>query len=249
MKNQNQNQTRTKITLIFTFILTVTFSPLTFAKTQQEKIEDINAMLQANPEIIDVLYDNLNAYFSQEEQFKQVLRDNHDYIYNNPDLPSFGASDPKLTIVVLTDFSCPWCKKLDPVVERIVKENPNDIKVIHILVPLKEMYSSANSTTFALNVWKNARDKFDAVNKMLISKPGLHDARSIMTVAKANGVEQYVAENAESTEMAKKNYQLFNDLGVRGTPAMLIDDQLLPGYLPYEQLAPMVEKMIAEKSK
>jgi hypothetical protein len=29
---------------------------------------------------------------------------------------------------------------------------------------------------------------------------------------------------------------------------MLIDGQLLPGYLPYEKLAPMVEDKIAEKS-
>ncbi len=238
-----------KATLIITFIMTMIFSPLSFAKTQQEKIQEINEMLQANPSIIDGLYDNLNAYFAQEKHFDQVLSDNHDYIYNNPNLPWFGSSDPKLTIVVLTDFSCPWCKKLDPVVQRIANENPADIKVINILVPLKEMSSSANSTTFALNVWKNAPDKFDAVNKMLISKPGIHNERSIMKVAKANDVTQYVPEDATATDIVQKNYQSFNDLGVRGTPAMLIDGQLLPGYLPYEQLAPMVKKMIAEKSK
>lgn len=248
MKTSIKTKVNRRVTLSLMVALAFAFSPLSFAKTQQQKIDEINQMLQDNPSLIDPLYDNLHAYFTQEKQFQKVLSDNHDYIYNNPDLPWFGASDPKLTIVVLTDFSCPWCKKLDPVVHRIAKEHPEEIKVINILVPLKEMSLTTNSTTFALNVWKGQRDKFDAVNKMLISKPGLHDARSIMTVAKANNVEQYVAEDAVSTQMAQRNYQLFNDLGVRGTPAILIGDQLIPGYIPYEQLSPMIEKILAEKS-
>ncbi|OCH40228.1 DsbA family protein [Aliivibrio fischeri] len=237
-----------KTKLITTLVMACLFSPLASAMTQTEKVEDINKMLKDNPTIIDSLHESLAMYIAQQGKYEQTLADYHDYMYNNPNLPWFGAKDPKLTIVVLTDLSCPWCKKLDPVLMKLVEESPDDLKVINIYVPLKEGSNPANSATFALRVWKESPDKFNKISETLLSKPGIHNMRSIMKVAKANDAEKYVSTNDEVQDMVAKNYQLFTDLGVRGTPAMLIDGQLLPGYLPYEKLAPMVEAKIAEKS-
>ncbi|GEK14413.1 DsbA family protein [Aliivibrio fischeri] len=237
-----------KTKLITTLVMACLFSPLASAMTQAEKIEDINKMLEGNPAIIDSLHESLAMYIAQQSKYEQTLADNHDYMYNNPNHPWFGAENPKLTIVVLTDFSCPWCKKLDPVLMQLLEEHPDDLKVINIYVPLKEGSNPANSATFALRVWKESPEKFNKISETLLSKPGVHNSRSIMKVAKANDAEKYVSTVQETQDMVAKNYQLFTDLGVRGTPAMLIDGQLLPGYLPYEKLAPMVEAKIAEKS-
>ncbi|MGD8172735.1 DsbA family protein [Vibrio sp. TRT 21S02] len=233
--------------LFVTLMVTMMLSPVVSAMTEQEKLDDINKMLKGNSAIIDSLHESLAMYIVQQKKFDQTLVDNHDYIYNNPNLPWFGASEPKLTIVVLTDLSCPWCKKLDPVLQKITKEHPEEVKVINIYVPLKELSSPSNSSTFALKVWKERRDKFEEVSEMLMSKPGIHNLRSIMKVATANNVAQYVSTDDEMIEMVKKNYQLFIDLGIQGTPAMLIDGQLIPGYLPYEKLAPMVEEKLASE--
>ncbi|KAB2823963.1 DsbA family protein [Aliivibrio finisterrensis] len=237
-----------KTKLITTLVMACLFSPLASAMTQSEKIQDINEMLKGNPAIIDSLHESLAMYIVQQGNYQKTLADYHDYMYNNPNLPSFGAKDPKLTIVVLTDLSCPWCKKLDPVLMRLVEENPDDLKVINIYVPLKEHLNPINSATFAMRVWKESPEKFNIINETLWSKPGIHNVRSVMKVAKANDAEKYVSTDKEVEDMVAKNRQLFTDLGARGTPAMLIDGQLLPGYLPYEKLAPMVEDKIAEKS-
>ncbi|GAM66761.1 secreted protein [Vibrio sp. JCM 19236] len=52
--------------------------------------------------------------------------------------------------------------------------------------------------------------------------------------------------NEEALQITDKNYQMFQDLGVQGTPAILIDGQIIPGYVPYEKLSPMVEELLAE---
>lgn len=236
-----------KLTLTLAVISAVLFSPFSIAKSDQEKLQEINDMLAGNSEVIDSLHASLSAYLAQQNKFDQVLVDNHDYIYNNPDLPWFGAKKPKLTIAVLTDLSCPWCKKLDPVLHKIAEEYPNDVKVINLYVPLKEHTNSTNSATFALKVWRDEQDKFSDIEKMLMSKPGVHSLRSIMKVATANNVAEHVSTDKTSIEMVKKNYDLFVGLGIQGTPAMLIDGEIIPGYLPYEKLAPLVASKLAEQ--
>ncbi|MFA0200247.1 thioredoxin domain-containing protein, partial [Vibrio atlanticus] len=205
---------------IITLLVTLAFSPVTFAMTKQEKIAEITQMLETNEGIIDSVHDSLAAYIDQQSSFDKTLVESHDFIYNNPHHP--------------------WCKKLDPVLRKIADEFPNDIKVINIYIPLKERDSPLNSATFGLNVWNNDKEKYKAVEEMLISKPGIHNVRSIMKVAKKNKATDYVSSDSEIAIEVAENYNLFTRLGVRGTPAMLIDGTLLPGYLPYEKLYPIV---------
>ncbi|MGF1692607.1 thioredoxin domain-containing protein [Photobacterium kagoshimensis] len=233
--------------IIITLFATVAFTPVSYAMTNQEKIAEITQMLETHQGIISSVHDSLASYIDQQNGFEKALAESHDFIYNNPNHPWYGSNNPTLTIVNMTDFSCPWCKKLDPVLRKIVDDFPNEIKVINIYIALKERDTLPNSATFGLNVWNNDKLKYKAVEEMLISKPGIHNTRSIMKVAKKNKATDYVAPNNEVTKEVAENYNLFSKLGIRGTPAMLIDGALLPGYLPYDQLYPIVKAKLEEK--
>ncbi|MGF1718990.1 DsbA family protein [Vibrio kyushuensis] len=233
-----------KVKFVTALIGALLISPLALAKTQDEKMDEINTMLSSNPSLIDGLHTSLINYLSEQNVFDQALEHNHDYIYNNPNQSSFGAKEPTVTIVNVTDYSCPWCKKLDPVLHELVDKYPEQIKVINLLVPLKELRSKNNSTTYALNVWQQAPEKYKAVHDMLISKPGAHNEASVFKVAQKTGTEkQYNAEKL-STEMMATNYNLMKDLGIRGTPAMLIGDELVSGYVPLDRLEKMLESQL-----
>ncbi|MEZ9565596.1 DsbA family protein [Vibrio artabrorum] len=239
----------TKSIITKCILVTLAFSPVTYAMTKQEKLAEITQMLEQNEGIIDSVHDSLAAYIDQQSSFDKTLAESHDFIYNNPHHPWYGSEHPKLTIVNMTDYSCPWCKKLDPVLRKIADNFPNDIKVISIYIPLKERDSAVNSATFGINVWNNDKAKYKAVEEMLISKPGIHNLRSIMKVANKNKVADDVSSNSEISIEVAENYNLFTKLGVQGTPAMLIDGTLLPGYLPYEKLYPIIKAKLDEKSK
>ncbi len=45
-----------------------------------------------------------------------------------------------------------------------------------------------------------------------------------------------------------KNYKTFVALGLRGTPAMFIGDELIPGYVPYDKLEQVIKKNMAENA-
>jgi protein-disulfide isomerase len=51
----------------------------------------------------------------QEQRAQKIV---YDFLFNDPNSPRIGAKNPKLTLVVFTDYNCPYCKKFDPYLER-----------------------------------------------------------------------------------------------------------------------------------
>ncbi len=219
-------------------------STAAYANTQQQ-LSNINKILQENPEIIVSVHDSLVNYLDNQDKFEQTLSRNYNYLYRNPDHSWFGAESPELTIINFTDYSCPWCKKLDPVLEQLVEKYPEEIKVVNIYVPIKEMRNELNSAGFALNLWEHKPEKYAQAHEMLVAKPGVHDTKSIERIATKLDVEEYVERDQQKDSMLFKNYQLFNDLGIRGTPGMLIDGEIIAGYMPLERL----ELVVLDKLK
>ena len=217
----------------------------TLPQATEQKINDISQMLRDNPQVVDDLHESLQRYVHQQNQFDAVLKQHHDYIYNNPDQPSYGAKQPKLTIAFFTDYSCPWCKKLTPVLQQLADKYP-ELKVVDILVPLKEINSDENSASYALNTWQNQPTKFAQVSELLVNKPGSHNPGSLLRVAKKTDTRQQLEPQDKTHQQVTKNYQLFAQLGLQGTPAMLIGDQVIPGYLPIEKLEPIIQAQLAK---
>lgn len=212
-----------------------------FASPQQQKIDDIVAMLESNPEVVETLHQSLAAYIEQQKQFEQVLATSQSYV-NDPNHSFMGSETPELTLLNVTDYSCPYCKKLDGELEKLVEAFPQ-IKVVNLYVPLKESGSEVNSASFALNVWRHDKEKYRQVHDLLVKKPGTHNPMSLAMVAKKTDTQQYLKSNEQINQQLNQNYKLFEGFGLRGTPALIIGDEVIPGYVPYEQL----EKVMQEK--
>lgn len=65
-------------------------------------------------------------------------------------------------------------------------------------------------------------------------------------IAEKFGLEEYLEVSSQHKDMLAKNYQLFNQLGIRGTPGLLLNGEIIPGYLPFEKLEPVVLDKIKE---
>ncbi|GEA50013.1 copper sensitivity protein ScsC [Vibrio inusitatus NBRC 102082] len=212
--------------------------------TTTQKIQEIADMLQMHPELVDSLHGNLQTYIEQQDQLKSVLSQSHDYLYNNDLQPSIGNKEAPLTLIVFTDYSCPWCKKFDPELYKLVENNPDTVRVVNLYVPLKEQ-SSVNSASFGLNVWREKRSSYEDVHQLMVGKPGAHNLNSISKVAKNTDTTAFVNPSMKSDELINKNLALFSDLGLRGTPAMLVDGEIISGYLTYEKLQALVDDKLS----
>lgn len=123
----------------------------------------------------------------------------------------FGDPSLKHTITVFTDIDCGYCRKLH---SEIQAYNDAGIRVRYMFFPRAGLDS--DSYRKAVSVWCS-----DKRNEAL-------------TRAKA-GEE---IEKKDCANPVKEQLALGQDMGVNGTPAIVLEDgELLPGYVPAARLA------------
>ena len=163
-------------------------------------------------------------------------------LFNDPASPRTGATSPKLTIVSFTDYNCPYCKQFDPMLEKIVQENP-DVQLIVKLLPFKGQ-SSVNTAKVALSTWQQAPDKFWALHQRLMMKKGYHDDSSIAAAQVKTGTDDIKTDD-KTMDSLKMNLILAQVLNIQGTPATIIGDQMVAGAIPYDDLEGLVKEQLA----
>lgn len=120
----------------------------------------------------------------------------------------------KNVITVITDIDCPYCRKLHSEIDEYMK---NDVEVRYIFMPLK----GSSDMRKTISVWCS------------------DDPQLALDMAKAGSeIEQKTCDNP-----IKQHLAVARELGVRGTPAILLESgELLPGYVPAKTLISEIRK-------
>jgi thiol:disulfide interchange protein DsbC len=130
---------------------------------------------------------------------------------NEDEMVIFAPEDPKYTVTIFTDIDCGYCRKLH---KEMHAYNEKGISVRYMFYPR----SGVGSPSFdkAVSVWC-ADDRNQALTDAKNGKP----------------VEPKTCENPIANQ-----YALGGDLGLRGTPAIFLEDgESIPGYVPADRLA------------
>lgn len=163
---------------------------------------------------------NLDTRENETEIAKRSIR--KDLLNKQDNKPVvFKAKDEKQVLTVFTDIDCPYCAKLHREVPEL---NENGITVKYLMFPRAGIGSQ--SFKKAVNMWC------------------ADDQQQAMTDAKAR--KPIPDKNCDNP--IKAQYQLGQELGVTGTPALITSSgKLIPGYVPADRLKAMLDKDSAEK--
>jgi thiol:disulfide interchange protein DsbC len=135
---------------------------------------------------------------------------------NKQESITFGAEKPKHVITVFTDIDCQYCRKLHKEMDQYASYG---IQVKYLLFPRSGLQSAGYQKS--VSIWCS------------------DDRKDALTRAKAG--EQITQATCENPVAA--HYQIGNQVGVTGTPAILTaDGRLLPGYLPAQDLAQRLDE-------
>lgn len=176
------------------------------------------------------------------EQEKQIEALIQEALFNDPASPRLGAKQAKLTLVNFTDYNCPYCKQLDPLLEKLVAKYP-EVAVIIKPLPFKGE-SSVLSARIALTTWREHPQQFLALHEKLMQKKGYHTDASIKQ-AQEKSAASPVTLDEKSNETLSTNLQLARLVGVQGTPATIVGDELIPGAVSWEVLEEVVNEKLA----
>lgn len=139
------------------------------------------------------------------------------------DMIVYGDKDLPYTVTVFTDIDCPYCRRLHA---QIDEYNANGIRIRYLAYPRAGPGSPSEKKAMA--VWCAA------------------DRRQAMNDAKSGKPVPY----RECDNPVRAQYRLGQDLGISGTPALVLEDgQIIPGYVPPKRLRAALDRHQVETAK
>ncbi len=148
--------------------------------------------------------------------------------------PRNGAKKPLVTLVVFTDFECPFCARTADRIHELLRRHPEDIAVVHKNYPLSSHQNAEQAARAAYAAFK--QDKFWEMHDVLFSASGSPLDRARMeTMAEGLGLdldkfkEDFASPAATAAIAADK--KLGEQLGVSGTPTIFVNGRLVEGGL------------------
>jgi protein-disulfide isomerase len=173
-------------------------------------------------------------------------------ILNDPAAPVAGNPRGDLTIVTFFDYNCPFCKKAEPALEKVVAED-GYIRLVYKDWPI---LTKASVYGAQLALAAKYQGKYDAVHAALMSIPGAKIPEDQMLAAiRKSGVDMnrldadLKAHADEITALLRRNLTQADALELQGTPAYLVGHFKVTSALTYEGFKRAVSDARAQAKK
>lgn len=191
-----------------------------------------------------------NEKAREEDARRQTVAQLGDALFDQEGDPSFGASaeTADMTLVEFFDYRCGYCKRSLQTVLDLVESDPK------LRVVLKEFPILGPESVVASRV-SLAANRIDpklhkGFHTALMAHRGGFDTTSLLIVAAAAGYDpaavQAEMEASEVTTQIRNAYEVAEALGIRGTPAFVVGDTVIPGAVNADQLRQAIEKARAK---
>lgn len=172
----------------------------------------------------------------------EVLSTQRDLLENDPNAPVIGNPEGDVTMVEFFDYNCPYCKRAANEVKALMAEDSN-IRVVY-----REWPILGEGSVFAARAALASRNqgKYEAFHWALMDLKGRAEEASILRVAEEVGLDvDQLWEDMDSPEIEEHiatSMALTQALGFTGTPAFVIGEALVPGFVEKAQLETLVEQ-------
>ena len=158
--------------------------------------------------------------------------------------PSHGPADAPVTIVEFSDFECPYCARLAPVLDEVKRRYAGTVRVVYRHYPLTGIHPDAWKAAEA-SLCAHEQGRFWEFHDLLFAEQGALAVADLK--AKAARLDLDTEAFALCLDSGRHYKAVLADLragdaaGVSGTPAMFINGRLVDGAVPFATLAEVIE--------
>ena len=206
--------------------------------------EDINQKIKNfilnNPQVIIESLNNFEEKKEDErriENNKKVENFKESIFKSNFELYE-GKSSAKKVIVEFFDYNCSYCKRVHNDLKKILSKS-DDLKIIYKNFPILSE-DSVKLAKYAIILSEIDNKKFIDFHNFVISNKGqLKDKDLDKLFMKLNVVRDEVDKKLNDSsvlKILKNDIQLAQNLGLRGTPAFIINNEIIFGYINSEDM-------------
>lgn len=222
--------------------------PVRTDPAQRRAIEAIiHDYLLSHPEVLVQALSAAERKLRNEarDDARQALAAHRRQLLADPATPVGGNPDGTVTIVEFFDYSCPYCKAVEPALERLLARD-HSLRFVYKELPV---LGPASGVAARAALAANRQGKYVAFHNAMMAVRGPFDDDKIYRIAGSVGLDlarlkRDMAAPQVTAELTA-NLVLADALDVHGTPTFVIGQQIVPGAIDLHSL----ERLIAEAGK
>jgi protein-disulfide isomerase len=179
-----------------------------------------------------------------EEQFKNPVK------IDIAGSATKGNPEARVTVVEFSDFQCPYCSRGKEVMYELLKEYPQDVKVVFKHLPLS-FHKEAKPAAIAAEA-AGKQGKFWEMHDLLFENQKSLGADKYLELAEGLelDMEQFKRDlaNEEIVKRVDADAALAGKLGVRGTPGFFVNGVQVKGARPLPYFKGLVDRWLKNDS-
>jgi protein-disulfide isomerase len=165
--------------------------------------------------------------------------------------PAKGPKSAPLTVVVFSDFQCPFCKRVEPSLDQLAKAYEGKIRFVWKNYPLPFHQNAMPAAEAAMAA--DAQGKFWAMHDKLFENNTALERPSLEKYAQELGLDlnKFKADldSGKYKSVIEAETKEGSTLGVNGTPAVFINGRKIAGAYPFETFKKIADEELAKKSE
>ncbi|MEA1922260.1 MAG: thioredoxin domain-containing protein [Pseudomonadota bacterium] len=160
-----------------------------------------------------------------------------DYIItlDTDNAPCKGPQDAPVVIAVFSDFQCPYCAKLNPILRQVLKKYPRQVKLVYKFLPLTSIHKDAMRAAIAALAAERQKKFWEYQDALLQSYRELSEAR-LVEIAKTIGLDmERFSRNRKDPRLVNRVREDMKEAGdnnIRSVPSVFINGRQLKSRSP-----------------
>ena len=212
--------------------------------------EMVGDYIRANPQVI------INAFtegkrIQEAEQSRKAeknISSKRAELENDAGTPFVGNPKGDVVIVKFSDYNCGYCKRVLPDIRKLLAEDKN-LKFVFKDFPILGPTSTLDAKA-AIAAFRIAPEKYFEFHAALL-EGSIRSEEQILAAAARLGIDssklREEMKKPEIQSQIQKNMALGQAVGVRGTPAFVIDGKMNRGAAGYAQMKSLIREARAGK--
>jgi len=242
--------------LIVTQVLLCVFVPLFVMFAIIKFGPNSVARLFLNPDKLKSIieYDQKKEYEALTKKtasaIEEDLKSKSGNLLNNALDPVLGnRENPSITIIEYLDYRCGYCKKAHDEISKLLSDEKykGKIRVIIKNYPVIGGEVSLYAAEIATSVFKKNHAKFEEFHLKLFNTQ-LTTQKDVDKVLESIGMKYDDIKSEDVRQSIISNFNFAREINVSGTPAFIIGNEFIGGFITYEQMSRKIDDFLESQS-
>ena len=211
--------------------------------------ETLNEIQNTQKEILAKITNIEKQISSFSPRRRPTIDYNKVYTLPTAHSPIKGNKDAPVTVVEFSDFQCPYCSRLQPILQQVLKAYPKEVKLVYKHYPLSFHKQARNATKASMAAGEQG--KFWEMHDVIFKNYTKLSEEKFKEFAEQLGlnVEKFTSDYSSTKydQQIQQDIALGRSVAVTGTPTLFLNGKRMSGR-SFEDFKSSIENITKKKS-